>query len=223
MQTMRRGCCVDSLRPARTAVLPPVGSNSAAAASFSTAAAASSVSHAAPHAQTGSHALPQGWVRCFVGIGCNIGHRARNLQLALVHLQSQHADLSLHATSFLYESTPVGSPPEHQSQPRFLNAVLELHTNLQPLQLLDRLKEVEQKMGRDTNMVRNGPRIIDLDILRQCTASRRLLARQIHLTATHIAFACCLQCTTRLRFASSTIGWWCLIRAGPRADLCYNR
>jgi len=112
--------------------------------------------------------LPAGWVRCFVGLGGNAGHRARNIHAALALLQQlDPAHLQLHATSLLYESTPVGSPPEHAAQPRFLNAALELRTDLAPLQLLDRLKEVERRMGRDMQMVRNGPRVIDLDILSQ--------------------------------------------------------
>jgi len=106
------------------------------------------------------------WKRCFVAIGSNAGHRARHLNEALRLLRhASPAALTLEATSFLYESTPVGSPPEHASQPRFLNAVIELSTTLEPLPLLDLLKNIEQSMGRDANMVRNGPRVIDLDIL----------------------------------------------------------
>lgn len=132
------------------------------ASAIATAAAAASVQPGLP--------LPAGWVRCFVGLGGNAGHRARNIHAALALLQQlDPAHLQLHATSLLYESTPVGSPPEHAAQPRFLNAALELRTDLTPLQLLDRLKEVERRMGRDMQMVRNGPRVIDLDILSQET------------------------------------------------------
>ena len=101
-----------------------------------------------------------------MGIGSNAGHRARHIHAALRLLQQLDTDrLRLHATSLLYESTPVGSPPEHARQPRFLNGALELHTSLPPLQLLEALKSVESRMGRDATMVRNGPRCIDLDLL----------------------------------------------------------
>lgn len=171
---------VASVRSIRAVMLP----TKAGPASFSTAAASaaqlmSSAAHST-HTAAAPTELPSGWVRCFVGVGCNIGHRARNLHAALALLQSVQPDrLCLHATSFLYESTPVGSPPEHQAQPRFLNAVLEVHTQLQPLELLEQLKEIEQRMGRDAQMVRNGPRIIDLDILRQLTSSILQLASKI--------------------------------------------
>jgi dihydroneopterin aldolase/2-amino-4-hydroxy-6-hydroxymethyldihydropteridine diphosphokinase/dihydropteroate synthase len=70
-------------------------------------------------------------------------------------------------TSFLYETSPVGSPEQHAQQPRFLNAVVEIETILTPLQLLDVLQAIEQQCGRkrDANGVRNGPRTIDLDLI----------------------------------------------------------
>jgi 2-amino-4-hydroxy-6-hydroxymethyldihydropteridine diphosphokinase len=91
-----------------------------------------------------------------------------HLHSALSRLQSVcPSSLRLVCTSSLYESTPVGSPPEFHSQPRFLNAALLVHTTLSPLELLDLLKSVEEEMGRDQKMVRNGPRNIDLDLI--CT------------------------------------------------------
>ena len=50
-------------------------------------------------------------------------------------------------------------------QPRFLNAVALLRTELAPLELLRRLKEIEVALGRQSGGMRNGPRPIDLDIL----------------------------------------------------------
>ena len=51
-------------------------------------------------------------------------------------------------------------------QPPFLNAVLSLSSELEPLDLLRRLKEIERDLGRDLKTgVRNGPRPVDLDIL----------------------------------------------------------
>jgi len=64
--------------------------------------------------------------------------------------------------SSLYSTEPVG----FAGQPRFVNAVVELETNLSPRALLDGLLKIEQEFGRDraASFV-NGPRTLDLDIL----------------------------------------------------------
>jgi len=51
-----------------------------------------------------------------------------------------------------------------KNQPNFLNCALKIKTSLSPLKLLKYLKTIEKSLGRG-KAVRNGPRIIDLDIL----------------------------------------------------------
>lgn len=63
--------------------------------------------------------------------------------------------------SSLYAS----APRDVEDQPEFLNAVLELETDLAPRQLLVQLKGIELALGRDPSGERYGPRAIDLDIL----------------------------------------------------------
>ena len=63
--------------------------------------------------------------------------------------------------SSLYDSAPRDS----FDQPRFLNAALELQTDLSPPDLLVELKRLELALGRDPDGRRWGPRVIDLDIL----------------------------------------------------------
>jgi 2-amino-4-hydroxy-6-hydroxymethyldihydropteridine diphosphokinase len=66
------------------------------------------------------------------------------------------------ARSSLYSTTPVGLA----DQPRFLNAVVALETNLAPDELLHSLLAVELEFGRDRSAtLPNGPRTLDLDIL----------------------------------------------------------
>lgn len=60
----------------------------------------------------------------------------------------------------IYETSPWGFP----DQPSFLNQVLEVKTDLAPLDLLSFIKRIEESMGRKPNFV-YGPRLIDLDIL----------------------------------------------------------
>jgi 2-amino-4-hydroxy-6-hydroxymethyldihydropteridine diphosphokinase len=62
--------------------------------------------------------------------------------------------------SSVYETEPVGK----NEQPQFLNMVAELESTLLPQDLLQRLKEIENTLGR-THTEHWGPREIDLDIL----------------------------------------------------------
>jgi 2-amino-4-hydroxy-6-hydroxymethyldihydropteridine diphosphokinase len=62
--------------------------------------------------------------------------------------------------SSVYETEPVGN----KEQPQFLNMVAELESTLLPQDLLRRLKEIENTLGR-THTEHWGPREIDLDVL----------------------------------------------------------
>ena len=64
-------------------------------------------------------------------------------------------------TSSLYTS----APRDLLDQPDFVNAALELHTDLTPQDLLVDLKRLELALGRDPQGMRFGPRLVDLDIL----------------------------------------------------------
>jgi 2-amino-4-hydroxy-6-hydroxymethyldihydropteridine diphosphokinase len=64
--------------------------------------------------------------------------------------------------SSLYSTEPVG----FAEQPRFVNAVVALETELEPQELLKGLLAIEQEFGRDRiSGFANGPRTLDLDIL----------------------------------------------------------
>jgi dihydropteroate synthase/2-amino-4-hydroxy-6-hydroxymethyldihydropteridine diphosphokinase len=66
-------------------------------------------------------------------------------------------------SSFLYRTAPMYVT----DQPAFWNGAVEITTDLDPHTLLRRLKSIEQDMGRNasSNILRNGPRPLDLDIL----------------------------------------------------------
>jgi 2-amino-4-hydroxy-6-hydroxymethyldihydropteridine diphosphokinase len=66
------------------------------------------------------------------------------------------------ARSSVYETAPQG---EVLDQADFLNAAVEIETDLGPEELLDLCKEVERKLGRDFGQVRHGPRVVDVDLL----------------------------------------------------------
>ena len=82
-----------------------------------------------------------------------------NLQRA-VELLAARPGLRIERSSRVYETDPVGGPP----QPEFLNAVVEVETSLSPHELLTACMDVEQHMGR-VRAERWGPRVIDIDVL----------------------------------------------------------
>ena len=93
----------------------------------------------------------------YLALGSNLGRRLENLQTAIKSLEPL---VHVMDCSPVYETPPWGI----ENQPRFLNQVIEVETNLSPDELLTYLKEIEQKVGRVTT-IRYGPRLIDLDIL----------------------------------------------------------
>ena len=66
------------------------------------------------------------------------------------------------ASSSVYETEPQGKVTD---QPDFLNACVEVETDLGPEELLDACKEVERALGREGGGPRHGPRPIDVDVL----------------------------------------------------------
>lgn len=93
----------------------------------------------------------------YLALGSNLGDRMVNLTHALTLLAPQ---ITFKTASRVYETPPWGVT----GQPLFLNMAAEAETDLAPLDLLDRLKYLEEIIGREKS-IRYGPRKIDLDIL----------------------------------------------------------
>jgi len=70
--------------------------------------------------------------------------------------------MNLEKVTDVIETEPWGGVP----QPSFLNAAARLTTTLSPRALLLEFKCFEQRMGRDPDGLRWGPRVIDVDILK---------------------------------------------------------
>jgi 2-amino-4-hydroxy-6-hydroxymethyldihydropteridine diphosphokinase len=95
----------------------------------------------------------------YIAFGSNVGDRAQALSSASDRLGRLGRVV---ARSSVYETEPVG----YRDQPAFLNAVLALDTQLEPLPLLQALLAIERELGRDrSHGVTNGPRTVDLDLL----------------------------------------------------------
>jgi len=95
----------------------------------------------------------------FLGLGSNLGDRLANLQAAVDALQAEPG-LRVAASSRVWETTPVGGPP----QPDYLNAVVRIETDLSARDLLDVARRVESRLGR-IRKERWGARTIDVDVL----------------------------------------------------------
>jgi 2-amino-4-hydroxy-6-hydroxymethyldihydropteridine diphosphokinase len=98
--------------------------------------------------------------RGFLGLGSNVGDRRANLEAAIGLLRDRGVEVM--ASSSLYDTDPVG---EILDQPSFLNACLEIRTDLAPEALLDACKDVERALGRDFSAPRHSPRPLDVDLL----------------------------------------------------------
>lgn len=96
----------------------------------------------------------------YLGLGSNIGDRARHL-LGAVDLLREHA-VEVPAISSGYETEPVGKILD---QPDFLNAAIRIRTALEPEELLDVCKAIEAEHGRMFGGPRHGPRSLDVDLL----------------------------------------------------------
>ncbi len=95
-----------------------------------------------------------------MSLGSNLGDREALLAFAVEQLRAGRG-MRVQAVSALYETDPVGPPP----QQAYLNAVVELRTRLEPRALLERLLAIEQRAGRRRSGVRNEARRLDLDLL----------------------------------------------------------
>ncbi|CAB4891187.1 MAG: 2-amino-4-hydroxy-6-hydroxymethyldihydropteridine diphosphokinase [Actinobacteria bacterium] len=94
-----------------------------------------------------------------IALGANLGDATSALQGAVDALVAT-AGVTVVSASPVFETDPVGGP----DQPVYVNAVVLLETELEPLALLRRLNEIEEQWQR-TREVRWGPRTLDLDII----------------------------------------------------------
>jgi 2-amino-4-hydroxy-6-hydroxymethyldihydropteridine diphosphokinase len=101
-----------------------------------------------------------GHLRGYLGLGSNVGDREEKLRRA-AELLGEHG-VQVLRTSSHYETEPQG---EILDQPDFLNACVEIETELDPEALLDACKIVERELGRMVAGPRHGPRPIDVDLL----------------------------------------------------------
>ena len=99
-------------------------------------------------------------VKAFLGIGSNIGNRFDNIQECINRVKS-NVSINCISLSRIYESSPM----YNVNQRNFLNMVIKIETDLEPIELLNQMKLNESAMGRKFDEASNQPRVIDIDIL----------------------------------------------------------
>ena len=109
--------------------------------------------------------------RVYLSLGSNLGDRLALLRAAVGRLREQ-TDVALVTASRLYESEPWEDEPGRASSEQrwYLNCVVAVDTPLPPRALLDRVRGIEDALGRvrppgTPEARRFAPRTLDIDIL----------------------------------------------------------
>ena len=94
----------------------------------------------------------------YLGIGSNLGNKRLNIEKAKFKIIENN--INILQSSNYYESL---SWPDKKN-PKFLNIVLKISTNLKPTKLIKIFQKIENSLGRKKG-ARNSPRICDIDII----------------------------------------------------------
>ena len=93
----------------------------------------------------------------YLGLGANLGSPRITFEKALSKISNFAV---IEKVSKIYRSAPFG----FSDQPPFVNAAVKITTQLIPQELLLNLQDIEKQLGKKV-ICKNGPRIIDLDLL----------------------------------------------------------
>lgn len=95
----------------------------------------------------------------YIGIGSNAGDKVLNCETAISEILKIDQHKLLGRSSF-FNTRPIG----YTAQDWFVNSVIKIETDLEPIDLYRMLKTIEVRLGRKETF-RGGPRVIDLDLL----------------------------------------------------------
>ena len=94
----------------------------------------------------------------YLAIGSNLGNKRMNIERAKYELYQKN--IKILVSSSYYESLSWPNP----KNPKFLNIVVKIKTNLKALQLIKKCKKIEIELGRKQTP-KNSPRVCDIDII----------------------------------------------------------
>ena len=106
---------------------------------------------------------PRHTYEAILSLGSNEGDRLAWINRACVKL-SELSDTRLAARSPIYETEPVGTPPDF-SAPLYLNGVVIVETRLAPGDFSRAIHAIEASLGRIRGDTPNLPRTLDIDII----------------------------------------------------------
>jgi 2-amino-4-hydroxy-6-hydroxymethyldihydropteridine diphosphokinase len=98
--------------------------------------------------------------QAFVSVGSNLGDKIENCSKGIDALLADGRSILMKSSPF-YRTSPV----DYEEQDWFINLVIKIKTDLEPVDLLDKMNDIEKTAGRKASTVRFGPRVLDLDII----------------------------------------------------------
>ncbi len=96
----------------------------------------------------------------YISVGSNIGNKLENCKKGVDAL-TKSGSATLKNQSPYYKTDPV----DYLDQDWFINYVVKIETSLDPFELLTTLKKIQRDAGRIRDVIRFGPRILDMDII----------------------------------------------------------
>ena len=96
----------------------------------------------------------------YISVGSNMGDRLQNCRQGITAL-TRAGGSRIVAQSRIYMTEPV----DYEDQDWFINMAVKLETANDPFELLDTIKSIQRAAGRIQDVIRFGPRVLDLDIL----------------------------------------------------------
>lgn len=118
-------------------------------------------------------AAPATMRRCVLALGSNLGDRLAVLESACDYLADVFGGLRL---SQVYETEPVGCPA---GSPSYLNACVEVETDMPAEEILALCLRIEQELGRTRSGVYGEARTCDIDLI--CCGSETAASPQLTL------------------------------------------
>ena len=96
----------------------------------------------------------------YICVGSNIGNKLKNC-IKGVYALTKSGSVTLNNQSPFYKTDPV----DYFYQDWFINYVIKIETSFDPFELLTTLKTIQRDAGRIRDVIRFGPRILDMDII----------------------------------------------------------